>query len=44
MFLEEPANRQRETGAAAVYASHDPEEALCLADRWRCWSTGRSCS
>ena len=33
VFLEELVARQRDTGAAAVYATHDAEEALGLADR-----------
>jgi ABC-type sugar transport system ATPase subunit len=33
VFLEELAARQRDSGAAAVYATHDAEEALGLADR-----------
>jgi ABC-type Fe3+/spermidine/putrescine transport system ATPase subunit len=33
VFLEELVSRQRDTGAAAVYATHDAEEALGLADR-----------
>jgi ABC-type Fe3+/spermidine/putrescine transport system ATPase subunit len=33
MFLEELVRRQRATGAAALYATHDAEEALGLADR-----------
>ncbi|MBA3799006.1 MAG: ABC transporter ATP-binding protein [Geodermatophilaceae bacterium] len=33
VFLEELVTRQRDTGAAAVYAAHDAEESLGLADR-----------
>jgi ABC-type Fe3+/spermidine/putrescine transport system ATPase subunit len=33
VFLEELLARRRDTGAAAVYATHDAEEALALADR-----------
>jgi ABC-type Fe3+/spermidine/putrescine transport system ATPase subunit len=33
VFLEELLTKQRDTGAAALYATHDPEEALGLADR-----------
>jgi ABC-type sugar transport system ATPase subunit len=33
VFLQELADRRRESGAAAVYATHDAEEALGLADR-----------
>src|SRR3954453_10268124 len=33
VFLEELVVRQRDSGAAAVYATHDAEEALGLADR-----------
>ncbi len=33
VFLEELVARQRETSAAALYATHDAEEALGLADR-----------
>jgi ABC-type sugar transport system ATPase subunit len=33
VFLGEIAARQRETGAAAIYATHDAAEALGLADR-----------
>jgi ABC-type Fe3+/spermidine/putrescine transport system ATPase subunit len=33
VFLDELAARRRESGAAAVYATHDAEEALGLADR-----------
>ncbi len=33
VFLEELAARQRDSGAAALYATHDAEEALGLADR-----------
>jgi iron(III) transport system ATP-binding protein len=33
VFLDELVARQRDSGAAAVYATHDAEEALGLADR-----------
>jgi ABC-type Fe3+/spermidine/putrescine transport system ATPase subunit len=33
VFLEELVTRRRDSGAAAVYATHDAEEALGLADR-----------
>jgi ABC-type Fe3+/spermidine/putrescine transport system ATPase subunit len=33
VFLEELVARQRDSGAAALYATHDAEEALGLADR-----------
>ena len=33
VFLAELADRRRESGAAALYANHDAEEALGLADR-----------
>ena len=33
VFLEELLNRQRDTGAAALYATHDAEEAMGLANR-----------
>jgi ABC-type Fe3+/spermidine/putrescine transport system ATPase subunit len=33
VFLEELVARQRDSGAAAIYATHDAEEALGLADR-----------
>jgi iron(III) transport system ATP-binding protein len=33
VFIDELVTRQRESGAAAVYATHDAEEALGLADR-----------
>jgi ABC-type Fe3+/spermidine/putrescine transport system ATPase subunit len=33
VFLQELVARQRDSGAAAVYATHDAEEALGLADR-----------
>jgi ABC-type Fe3+/spermidine/putrescine transport system ATPase subunit len=33
VFLDELVARQRDSGAAAVYATHDAEEALALADR-----------
>ena len=41
LFLEELAERRREQGAAAVYATHDAEEALGLADRVALLSDGR---
>lgn len=41
VFLEELVVRQRDTGAAAVYATHDPEEALGLADRVALLAAGR---
>ena len=41
VFLEELAERRREQGAAAVYATHDAEEALGLADRVALLSAGR---
>jgi ABC-type sugar transport system ATPase subunit len=41
VFLEELAERRRAQGAAAVYATHDAEEALGLADRVALLSAGR---
>ncbi len=41
VFLQEVTARQRDTGAAAVYATHDPEEALGLADRVALLVAGR---
>jgi len=41
VFLEELATRRRETGAAALYATHDAEEALGLADRVALLTAGR---
>ncbi|MDQ1660222.1 MAG: iron(III) transport system ATP-binding protein [Blastococcus sp.] len=41
VFLEELDSRQRDTGAAAVYATHDAEEALGLADRVALLHEGR---
>jgi ABC-type Fe3+/spermidine/putrescine transport system ATPase subunit len=41
VFLEELAARQRASGAAAVYATHDAEEALGLADRVALLREGR---
>jgi iron(III) transport system ATP-binding protein len=41
VFLEELAVRQRDSGAAAVYATHDAEEALGLADRVALLHEGR---
>ncbi len=41
VFLEELASRQRDSGAAAVYATHDAEEALGLADRVALLAAGR---
>jgi ABC-type sugar transport system ATPase subunit len=41
VFLEELAERRREHGAAAVYATHDAEEALALADRVALLDEGR---
>lgn len=41
VFLAELVARQREAGAAAVYATHDAEEALGLADRVALLSEGR---
>ena len=41
VFLEELVTRQRDSGAAAVYATHDAEEALGLADRVALLHEGR---
>jgi hypothetical protein len=41
VFLQEMAERQRATGAAAVYSSHDAAEALALADRVALLDAGR---
>lgn len=41
VFLEELRTRQRDSGAAAVYATHDAEEALGLADRVALLREGR---
>src|SRR3954470_9849943 len=41
VFLDELVTRQRESGAAAVYATHDAEEALGLADRVALLRAGR---
>ena len=41
VFLEELVSRQRDTGAAAVYAAHDAEESLGLADRVALLAAGR---
>jgi iron(III) transport system ATP-binding protein len=41
VFLTELVARQREAGAAAVYATHDAEEALGLADRVALLAEGR---
>jgi ABC-type Fe3+/spermidine/putrescine transport system ATPase subunit len=41
VFLEELAERRQEQGAAAVYATHDAEEALGLADRVALLAEGR---
>jgi ABC-type Fe3+/spermidine/putrescine transport system ATPase subunit len=41
VFLEELVVRQRDSGAAAVYATHDAEEALGLADRVALLRDGR---
>jgi iron(III) transport system ATP-binding protein len=41
VFLEELVARQRDSGAAAVYATHDAEEALALADRVALLREGR---
>lgn len=38
---EELIDRQRETGAAALYATHDPAEALAVADRVALMRRGR---
>jgi iron(III) transport system ATP-binding protein len=40
-FLDELVTRRREQGAAAVYATHDAEEALGLADRVALLRAGR---
>lgn len=41
VFLEELVSRQRATGAAALYATHDAEEALGLADEVALLHAGR---
>ena len=41
LFLEELLSRQRDSGAAALYATHDAEEALGLADRVALLDAGR---
>lgn len=41
VFLAELLQRQKESGAAAVYATHDAEEALGLADRVALLDAGR---
>jgi len=41
VFLAELVTRQRDTGAAAVYAAHDAEETLGLADRVALLAHGR---
>ncbi|MDP9444328.1 MAG: ABC transporter ATP-binding protein [Actinomycetota bacterium] len=41
LFLEELESRRRASGAAAVYATHDAEEALGLADRVALLAAGR---
>lgn len=41
VFLTELVTRQRDTGAAAVYAAHDAEETLGLADRVALLAHGR---
>ena len=41
LFLEQLVTRRREQSAAAVYATHDPEEALGLADRVALLRDGR---
>jgi iron(III) transport system ATP-binding protein len=41
VFLQELVARQRDSGAAAVYATHDAEEALGLADRVALLREGR---
>lgn len=41
VFLEELVTRQRDTGAAAVYAAHDAQESLGLADRVALLARGR---
>jgi ABC-type Fe3+/spermidine/putrescine transport system ATPase subunit len=40
-FLEELIDRQRDSGAAALYATHDAEEALGIADRVALLRQGR---
>ncbi len=41
VFLEELLTRRRESGAAALYATHDAEEALGVADRVAVLAAGR---
>jgi iron(III) transport system ATP-binding protein len=41
LFLDQLVTRRREQGAAAVYATHDAEEALALADRVALLRDGR---
>ncbi len=41
IFLEEMLTRLRDTGAAALYATHDAEEALGVADRVALLAAGR---
>ena len=41
VFLDELVARRRDTGAAALYATHDAEEALGLADRVALLRDGR---
>ena len=41
VFLDELVTRLRDTGAAAVYATHDAEEALGVADRVALLAAGR---
>ena len=41
VFLQEMVERQRGTGAAAVYSTHDAAEALALADRVALLDAGR---
>jgi ABC-type Fe3+/spermidine/putrescine transport system ATPase subunit len=41
VFLEELLTRRRESGSAAVYATHDAEEALGVADRVALLASGR---
>jgi ABC-type Fe3+/spermidine/putrescine transport system ATPase subunit len=41
LFLDELVTRRRDSGAAAVYATHDAEEALGLADRVALLRDGR---
>jgi iron(III) transport system ATP-binding protein len=41
VFLDELVNRLRDTGAAALYATHDAEEALGVADRVALLAAGR---